>query len=96
MRLSAALQLCLDAHLDMRLALGFCRSADASASLITALQSLASLPPSLVPPLVPTHCCSYLNSHILRIDDPVDAIAVHGWAGMWGVLAVSAGVRSRP
>lgn len=30
---------------------------------------------------------SYLNSHILRIDDPVDAIAVHGWAGMWGVLA---------
>lgn len=31
---------------------------------------------------------SYLASHVLKIDDPVDAIAVHGWAGIWGVLAV--------
>jgi Amt family ammonium transporter len=30
---------------------------------------------------------SYLNAYILKIDDPVDAIAVHMWAGMWGVLA---------
>lgn len=31
---------------------------------------------------------SYLSSHVLKIDDPVDAIAVHMWAGIWGVLAV--------
>ncbi|KAL4448315.1 hypothetical protein ABPG75_005534 [Micractinium tetrahymenae] len=31
---------------------------------------------------------SYLTSHILKIDDPVDAIAVHMWAGIWGVLSV--------
>ncbi|KAL4433285.1 hypothetical protein ABPG77_003333 [Micractinium sp. CCAP 211/92] len=31
---------------------------------------------------------SYLVTNILKIDDPVEAIAVHMWSGMWGVLSV--------
>jgi len=28
------------------------------------------------------------NENVLKVDDPVGAIAVHGYAGTWGVLAV--------
>jgi Amt family ammonium transporter len=31
---------------------------------------------------------SYLNAHYFGVDDPVDAVAVHAWAGGWGVFAV--------
>ncbi|GMH37897.1 hypothetical protein BSKO_05781 [Bryopsis sp. KO-2023] len=30
---------------------------------------------------------SYLVSHILKVDDPLDAVAVHGFGGMWGLIA---------
>jgi ammonium transporter, Amt family len=29
---------------------------------------------------------SHLMSHILKIDDPLDAVAVHAFCGMWGLL----------
>lgn len=51
------------------------------------LHTVRSTPTSL--PLALS--CSYLNAYVLKIDDPVDAIAVHMWAGMWGVLSVSPG-----
>lgn len=40
--------------------------------------------------------CSYLVTNILKIDDPVEAIAVHMWSGMWGVLSVSPAARPGP
>lgn len=33
---------------------------------------------------------SNLVLHVLKIDDPLDAIAVHGFCGMWGVIATAA------
>jgi ammonium transporter, Amt family len=30
---------------------------------------------------------SWFVSHVLKIDDPLDAIAVHGFCGYWGVIA---------
>ncbi|GMH37087.1 hypothetical protein BSKO_04960 [Bryopsis sp. KO-2023] len=33
---------------------------------------------------------SYLVAQILMVDDPLDAIAVHGFCGMWGLLATAA------
>ena len=32
---------------------------------------------------------AHLLLHTLRLDDPVDAVAVHGFSGIWGTLAVA-------
>ena len=34
--------------------------------------------------------CSLLNLHVLKVDDPLDAIAVHAGAGAWGLIASAA------
>lgn len=33
---------------------------------------------------------SNLMAHVLKVDDPLDAVAVHGFCGMWGLLAAAA------
>lgn len=37
---------------------------------------------------------SWLNAYKLRVDDPVDAVAVHMWAGGWGLVAIGFFARS--
>jgi len=32
---------------------------------------------------------SWLTLHVLRIDDVTDAVAVHGWCGIWGCVAAA-------
>ncbi|GMH37097.1 hypothetical protein BSKO_04970 [Bryopsis sp. KO-2023] len=33
---------------------------------------------------------SNLVAHVLKVDDPLDAVAVHGFCGIWGLLAAAA------
>ena len=30
---------------------------------------------------------AYVTPYIMKVDDPVEAIPVHAWAGVWGVIA---------
>lgn len=36
------------------------------------------------------YAASLINLHILKVDDPLDAIAVHAGAGIWGLIASAA------